>query len=263
MDFSREDAQTYSGSSTSYSLDQKAWEARLRRVSALFAGDPRILTSDVSLSVEADNRFYTNSEGSQIAEGDVGCRIFIQAATKADDGMGLFALVGVPMALTAWRRSRVRVMLPDGRIVSVKHQTPAGAELEPDGEDSWSLRLTAEGNVSRATGTVATHGLRGLLTTVNFFGARTGEIDNAIGMLQQSGDANRYIAKVARAAQSTGTATPATRATASGPRSGSATSRTPSSSAGSTSSRSSCRWPRRRGCRWPASPTPGRSAIRR
>ena len=121
-------------------------------------------------------------------------------------GMGLFALVGVPMALTAWRRSRVRVMLPDGRIVSVKHQTPTGAELEPDGEDSWSLRLTAEGNVSRATGTVATHGLRGLLTTVNFFGARTGEIDNAIGMLQQSGDANRYIAKVARAAQSTGTA---------------------------------------------------------
>ena len=88
-DFSREDAQTYSGSSTSYSLDQKAWEARLRRVSALFAGDPQILTSDVSLSVEADNRFYTNSEGSQIAEGDVGCRIFIQAATKADDGMDL------------------------------------------------------------------------------------------------------------------------------------------------------------------------------
>ena len=88
-DFSREDAQTYSGSPMSYSLDQKAWEARLRRVSALFAGDPQILTSDVSLSVEADNRYYTNSEGSQIAEGDVGCRIFIQAATKAADGMDL------------------------------------------------------------------------------------------------------------------------------------------------------------------------------
>ncbi|HEV3217690.1 MAG TPA: TldD/PmbA family protein [Vicinamibacterales bacterium] len=88
-DFSREEAQTYSGSPVSYALDQKAWEARLRRISALFAADLQILTSDVSLSVEADNRYYTNSEGSQIAQGDVSCRIFIQAATKAADGMDL------------------------------------------------------------------------------------------------------------------------------------------------------------------------------
>jgi TldD protein len=88
-DFSREEAQSYSGPPASYALDQKAWEARLRRISALFADDPQILTSDVSLSVEADNRYYTNSEGSQIAQGDVGSRIFIQAATKAADGMDL------------------------------------------------------------------------------------------------------------------------------------------------------------------------------
>jgi TldD protein len=88
-DFSREDPQTYAGPAVNYSLDQRAWEAKLRRVSALFNGDPLIFSSDVSLSVEADNRFYTNSEGSQIGQGDLGCRIFIQAVTKAPDGMEL------------------------------------------------------------------------------------------------------------------------------------------------------------------------------
>jgi predicted Zn-dependent protease len=88
-DFSREDPQTYSGPTVSYTLDQKAWEARLRRVSALFNADPLVFSSNVSLSVEADNRFYTNSEGSQVAQGDLGCRIFIQAVTKAPDGMDL------------------------------------------------------------------------------------------------------------------------------------------------------------------------------
>jgi TldD protein len=88
-DFSREDPQTYTGDTASYSLDTKAWEARLRRVSAPFAEDPLVFRSDVSLSVDSDNRYYTNSEGAQIVTGEVACRLFIQAVTKADDGMEL------------------------------------------------------------------------------------------------------------------------------------------------------------------------------
>jgi TldD protein len=88
-DYSREDSQSYSGAAAAYSLDQKAWEGKLRRVSAVFADDPLVYSSSVSLSVESDNRIYVNSEGSQIAQGDVGCRIFIQAQTKATDGMEL------------------------------------------------------------------------------------------------------------------------------------------------------------------------------
>ena len=88
-DFSREDPQTYTGDTASYTLDTKAWEARLRRISAPFADDPLVFRSDVSLSVDSDNRYYTNSEGSQVATGDVACRLFIQAVTKADDGMEL------------------------------------------------------------------------------------------------------------------------------------------------------------------------------
>jgi predicted Zn-dependent protease len=88
-DFSRETPQTYSGPPASYTLDTNAWQARLRRLSAPFAADPLILAGEVSLSCQADNRYYTNSDGSQIADGDVACRLFIQANTKASDGMDL------------------------------------------------------------------------------------------------------------------------------------------------------------------------------
>ena len=88
-DFSREEPQSYTGGPATYSVDTQAWEARLRRLSALFTGDPFIFDSDVSLSIEADNRYYTNSDGSQVVTGDLTWRIFIQGMTKAADGMEL------------------------------------------------------------------------------------------------------------------------------------------------------------------------------
>ena len=88
-DFSREDKEEHVEGAASYSLNTQAWETRLRRVSAVFSEDPLVLRSQVSLSVEADNRYYVNSEGSQIVTGKVSSRIFIQGVTKADDGMEL------------------------------------------------------------------------------------------------------------------------------------------------------------------------------
>ncbi|MSO30823.1 MAG: hypothetical protein EXQ48_07770 [Acidobacteria bacterium] len=88
-DFSREEPQTHAGAPASYTVDTARWEARLRRISAPFADDPLVFRSDVSLSISSDNRYYTNSEGSQVAMGDVSWRLFIQAMTKADDGMDL------------------------------------------------------------------------------------------------------------------------------------------------------------------------------
>jgi predicted Zn-dependent protease len=88
-DFSREEKEEHTGSTVSYSLDTPAWEARLRRVSAVFGSDPLVLRSQVSLTVSADNRYYTNSEGSRIVSGTVGARVFIQGITKAEDGMEL------------------------------------------------------------------------------------------------------------------------------------------------------------------------------
>jgi predicted Zn-dependent protease len=88
-DFSREDVHVHSGPPATFTLDTTAWEERLRRLSAPFAGDPLIFRSDISLTVEATNRYIANSEGSRIATGELFCRIMIQAATKAADGMEL------------------------------------------------------------------------------------------------------------------------------------------------------------------------------
>jgi TldD protein len=88
-DYSREDPQEHSEAAATYTLDTREWEARLRRISAIFSDDPLILRSQVSLTVESDNRYYVNSEGSQIVTAEVGCRIFIQGVTKAEDGMEL------------------------------------------------------------------------------------------------------------------------------------------------------------------------------
>jgi predicted Zn-dependent protease len=88
-DFSQEEAQQYSGDPVSFTLDTAVWEDRVRRVSAPFASEPFVFRSDVSLSVESANRYYVNSEGSQVATGGLAWRLFIQAATKADDGMEL------------------------------------------------------------------------------------------------------------------------------------------------------------------------------
>ena len=88
-DFSREDKQEHTTDTVTYSLDTSAWEARLRRVSAVFSEDPLVLRSQVSLTVDADNRYYINSEGSRIVSGGLGSRIFIQGVTKAEDGMEL------------------------------------------------------------------------------------------------------------------------------------------------------------------------------
>ena len=55
-DFSREDPQTSSTDPSSYTVDTKAWEARLRRISAPFLDDALIFRSDVTLTIDADNR---------------------------------------------------------------------------------------------------------------------------------------------------------------------------------------------------------------
>ena len=88
-DFSREQPQTYIGPPVTLAMDARTWEGRIRRLSAPFAEDPLIFHGTVALTAEATNRYYTNSEGSQLATGDVQYRLFIQAATKAADGMEL------------------------------------------------------------------------------------------------------------------------------------------------------------------------------
>ncbi len=98
-DFSREEPQVFAGTPASVQVDKALWKARLRRLSALFAGDPLILRGDVELSVEAATRYLVNTEGSRLLTGDTSCRLFVQALTKAADGMEL------PVYATYYARS--------------------------------------------------------------------------------------------------------------------------------------------------------------
>ena len=88
-DFSREEPQTYEGPPATYSLDTSDWEQRVRRVSAPFAENPLIFNANVSLSVQAENRYFVSSEGARLLTGQTSSRIFIRAMTRASDGMDL------------------------------------------------------------------------------------------------------------------------------------------------------------------------------
>jgi TldD protein len=88
-DFSREDPQVHAGAPATVSVDVKAWEQRLRRLSAAFAEDPLLFEGTAVLVAEADTRYFVNSEGSAILTGQTSCQLFLQALSKADDGMDL------------------------------------------------------------------------------------------------------------------------------------------------------------------------------
>lgn len=109
-DFSREDPQVFVGAPAAVQVDKAAWKARLRRLSALFADDPLILQGDVTLSVEANNRYLVNTEGSRLLTGDTACRLLVQAQTKAADGMEL------PVYATYYARS-LSGLPPEAKLV--------------------------------------------------------------------------------------------------------------------------------------------------
>ena len=88
-DFSREEPQVFVGKPASLQVDKPVWQTRLRRLSALFADDPRVLRAEAALSMEATTRYLVSSEGSRLLTGSTACRLSIQALTKADDGMEL------------------------------------------------------------------------------------------------------------------------------------------------------------------------------
>jgi len=88
-DLSRETPQVSIGQAATYTLDAKDWEQRLRRITAPLAEDPQVYLGEASLSVESDNRYFINNEGSQILHGAARARIVVRLLTKAADGMEL------------------------------------------------------------------------------------------------------------------------------------------------------------------------------
>ncbi|HEX7285439.1 MAG TPA: metallopeptidase TldD-related protein [Candidatus Angelobacter sp.] len=89
-DFSDEKPQVYNGKAVAApQFDEKQWQERLRRYSAIFAKYPEIENSTVMLVVQNSTHYFVSSEGSRIVESQALIRVLALGSTRADDGMEL------------------------------------------------------------------------------------------------------------------------------------------------------------------------------
>jgi TldD protein len=88
-DFSAEPPEQFSEPVVKTVLDRKKWEEKVRRYSAPFAKYGDIYGATATLSVVGETRWYVNSEGSVIQTSQPYYRLYINAFSKADDGMEL------------------------------------------------------------------------------------------------------------------------------------------------------------------------------
>jgi TldD protein len=76
-----EDADSY--------LDAGYWEGRLKDYSGIFLKYGYIMKGTATLSFSYERKYYVSSEGSDITENRLACRLMISAESQADDGMVL------------------------------------------------------------------------------------------------------------------------------------------------------------------------------
>lgn len=89
-DFSHESLEKYNGSPSKVKVNTAQWEKKIKEYSAMFNPYPDILESNVTLNAEVTNKYFVNSEGTTIQQGNAHWSISIVARTKAEDGMDLF-----------------------------------------------------------------------------------------------------------------------------------------------------------------------------
>ncbi len=89
-DFSREAPAKFIAPLSDVRVDVPQWEKKLKEYSALFIPFPDILESQVTLNAEVTNKYFVNSEGSVIQQGNTQWSLSMLARTKAADGMDLF-----------------------------------------------------------------------------------------------------------------------------------------------------------------------------
>jgi TldD protein len=89
-DFSQESAQAHvEAPSAPIAFNQKDWEEKVRKYSALFRKYPEIYSSTVTLQVEQTTSYFVSSEGSKVQTPGLMARLVVEANTRANDGMDL------------------------------------------------------------------------------------------------------------------------------------------------------------------------------
>ena len=89
-DFSQDPPQTHLDESRPHvTFDQKAWESRIRKLSAEFLKYPEVYTSAVVLEVDSARSYLATSEGTALVRPSAMSRLIIQADARAEDGMDM------------------------------------------------------------------------------------------------------------------------------------------------------------------------------
>lgn len=88
-DFAPQQAVTSLAPRQRLTIDIGEWEGVLRRLSAVLREFPAVQQSRVVLRVQAANRYFVSSEGTQVREPAHRAMLLVQASTQAPDGMAL------------------------------------------------------------------------------------------------------------------------------------------------------------------------------
>lgn len=97
-DFSQEKPVVYIGEPKPFDVDRTAWEARVRKLSALFRNYANIKQSSVHFTANKTVRYLVSSEGTKIEDEHIQYRVFATADAIADDGMEVWLYDGVEAA---------------------------------------------------------------------------------------------------------------------------------------------------------------------
>jgi TldD protein len=90
-DFSNEKAATaILPPAPALTVDQAAWEVRLREISGLFKQYPDVFFNTVILEASTETDYFVSSEGAKVATPNHVARLIILARTRAADGMDMF-----------------------------------------------------------------------------------------------------------------------------------------------------------------------------
>jgi predicted Zn-dependent protease len=86
-DFSSEESYLHTENAYNIKFDTDRWGNLAREWSRDFRAYPDLLSSNVSVSNQADNRYFVNTDGTKIEHGRGFARVVISASGKAKDGM--------------------------------------------------------------------------------------------------------------------------------------------------------------------------------
>src|SRR6202522_2563476 len=88
-DFSREKPHVSIGPRIEIKVDRKPWEERVRKYTAQFSKSTELLNSIATFTALSMNQYQVNTEGTQLAFGQVHYRLELYVQSKAPDGMDI------------------------------------------------------------------------------------------------------------------------------------------------------------------------------